>query len=315
MTSCLIIRGNPGNGKTYAAKILSQKFNVLNLSMDHVIDFISEYCRSKFGQSYPNFDPYKFFMHRIFKTKTDFYSFQNDLDEMITKNEEFFREFYEKFVEQKKPASFRHDASPDERKLCVNLGENGTFIESFAEEITNLVFKYVIKESPFFIVEGFYFRKGSKYTNELERHCKDVHHLGCFYTDIYECDGIGIQNIQGLEGKIWTMVKPHKKPIAKTITKSVKKTRRSYQSFSENALGDSRSHEKLPKLGLPDDLKGKNVIDLGCNEGFFCYECEKRGAKVTGVERDSYWYDLALERKKKLSSSVNFVNIDWKIGT
>jgi len=52
-------------------------------------------------------------------------------------------------------------------------------------------------------------------------------------------------------------------------------------------------------------------LDLGCNEGFFSFECEKRGAKVIGIERDKKWYNQALERKNQLSSFVNFVNEDW----
>ncbi len=30
---------------------------------------------------------------------------------------------------------------------------------------------------------------------------------------------------------------------------------------------------------LPDDLKGKTVLDIGCSDGFFSFESKKRGAK------------------------------------
>lgn len=36
--------------------------------------------------------------------------------------------------------------------------------------------------------------------------------------------------------------------------------------------------EKLPYFGLPDDLTGKRVLDIGCAEGFFTFEAERRGA-------------------------------------
>jgi tRNA (mo5U34)-methyltransferase len=36
--------------------------------------------------------------------------------------------------------------------------------------------------------------------------------------------------------------------------------------------------EKLPHYGLPDSLIGKRVLDVGCAEGFFSFECERRGA-------------------------------------
>ena len=38
------------------------------------------------------------------------------------------------------------------------------------------------------------------------------------------------------------------------------------------------TQRKLRRLGLPDDLTGKSVLDVGCSDGFFAFECEKRGA-------------------------------------
>jgi tRNA (mo5U34)-methyltransferase len=37
--------------------------------------------------------------------------------------------------------------------------------------------------------------------------------------------------------------------------------------------------EKLPFYGLPTDLTGKRVLDIGCAEGFFSFEAERRGAR------------------------------------
>jgi tRNA (mo5U34)-methyltransferase len=45
------------------------------------------------------------------------------------------------------------------------------------------------------------------------------------------------------------------------------------------------SVEKLPYFGLPQDLTGKRVLDIGCAEGFFSFEAEKRGAReVIGID-------------------------------
>ncbi len=40
-----------------------------------------------------------------------------------------------------------------------------------------------------------------------------------------------------------------------------------YQSFDDEK-GASASEKKLKAIRLPDDLTGKSVLDIGCNEGF-----------------------------------------------
>src|SRR6266852_317503 len=40
-----------------------------------------------------------------------------------------------------------------------------------------------------------------------------------------------------------------------------------------------------PRFGIPDDLEGRSVLDIGTASGFFAFECEKRGARpVVGTE-------------------------------
>jgi SAM-dependent methyltransferase len=60
-----------------------------------------------------------------------------------------------------------------------------------------------------------------------------------------------------------------------------------YQTFDDQK-GDSDSSAKLAAIGLPEDLTGKSLLDLGCNEGFFCREALRRGAtKVVGVDSNA----------------------------
>jgi tRNA (mo5U34)-methyltransferase len=48
---------------------------------------------------------------------------------------------------------------------------------------------------------------------------------------------------------------------------------------------DDPAQSKLPYYGLPDDLRGKRVLDIGCAEGFFSFEAERRGAReVIGID-------------------------------
>jgi tRNA (mo5U34)-methyltransferase len=43
--------------------------------------------------------------------------------------------------------------------------------------------------------------------------------------------------------------------------------------------------DKLPYYGLPEDLTGTRVLDIGCAEGFFSFEAERRGAReVIGID-------------------------------
>jgi tRNA (mo5U34)-methyltransferase len=43
--------------------------------------------------------------------------------------------------------------------------------------------------------------------------------------------------------------------------------------------GRAAERNVLPFLGIPEDLSGKTVLDIGCWDGFFSFECERRGAK------------------------------------
>ncbi|MHA1150993.1 MAG: class I SAM-dependent methyltransferase [Promethearchaeota archaeon] len=48
--------------------------------------------------------------------------------------------------------------------------------------------------------------------------------------------------------------------------------------------GRDFTQEKLITIKLPQDLKGKKVIDVGAWDGFFSFECERRGADVLAID-------------------------------
>jgi tRNA (mo5U34)-methyltransferase len=53
--------------------------------------------------------------------------------------------------------------------------------------------------------------------------------------------------------------------------------------------GVDDSPGRLARLALPDDLTGKSVLDVGAWDGFYSFECERRGAdRVVAVDSFSW---------------------------
>jgi tRNA (mo5U34)-methyltransferase len=65
---------------------------------------------------------------------------------------------------------------------------------------------------------------------------------------------------------------------------------------------------RLSLFGLPEDLRGKRVLDIGAWDGWFSFECERRGADVVAV--DCVELDTFLEAKELLGSRVEYLALD-----
>jgi SAM-dependent methyltransferase len=90
-----------------------------------------------------------------------------------------------------------------------------------------------------------------------------------------------------------------------------------YQDF--DGRGDSKSHQKLQALRLDDlaaitgrdagaPFKGLSILDLGCNEGFFCVEAIRQGAsRVVGIDANADFIDAARRR----CPDGTFLNTSW----
>jgi tRNA (mo5U34)-methyltransferase len=65
----------------------------------------------------------------------------------------------------------------------------------------------------------------------------------------------------------------------------------------------------LRQIRLPDDLSGMRVLDLGARDGYFSFECERRGASevvaLDYVPADQTGFEIC---KKILNSNVNYIN-------
>ncbi len=79
-----------------------------------------------------------------------------------------------------------------------------------------------------------------------------------------------------------------------------------YHQFNFSGLqtpGYDPTPMKLDALCLPEDLSGKTVLDIGACEGFFAFECERRGAKF--VMATDYW--TWREEERPIKSNFMFV--------
>lgn len=87
-----------------------------------------------------------------------------------------------------------------------------------------------------------------------------------------------------------------------------------YQSFEGDGASDSpaklaalRLEELKPGAGLPP-LHGKRVLDLGCNEGFFCRAAVEQGAlHVLGVDRSRPFIEAA----RRQVPEAEFLEASW----
>lgn len=97
------------------------------------------------------------------------------------------------------------------------------------------------------------------------------------------------------------------KYTAKLPVLRINAQRSGYQSF-EDQKGDSDSFAKLERLGLPERLDGLHVLDLGCNEGFFCINALNRGAaSVTGIDASEEY----IRRARTRNSRINYIHGSW----
>lgn len=73
--------------------------------------------------------------------------------------------------------------------------------------------------------------------------------------------------------------------------------------------GRQDSPALLAQIQLPEDLSGMRVLDLGARDGFFSFECERRGAKevvaLDYVDENITGFSLC---KEVLNSNVRFIN-------
>lgn len=96
--------------------------------------------------------------------------------------------------------------------------------------------------------------------------------------------------------------------------------RRNYQSYwldGEYVKGSRDTLKRFDAMGIPKDLSGKTIVDLGCQIGAICTECYLRGARViTGIDMNMDYiqiaHNIAMYNNHKIYYSVkDLANLLW----
>jgi tRNA (mo5U34)-methyltransferase len=78
---------------------------------------------------------------------------------------------------------------------------------------------------------------------------------------------------------------------------------------------EGRTADKLSWIGIPDDLSGKTVLDVGAWDGFFSFEAERRGARRVLATDSVMWRETTgkagfLLAHEALGSAVEALDVD-----
>jgi 2-polyprenyl-3-methyl-5-hydroxy-6-metoxy-1,4-benzoquinol methylase len=85
------------------------------------------------------------------------------------------------------------------------------------------------------------------------------------------------------------------------------------QRFEEysNCAGKSDCAGRLLAFGLPADMRGKNVLEVGCGTGYFSIRCAQRGADVWAVDT----HEESVRLSARIASSIyRLLNIKFYCG-
>ncbi len=104
------------------------------------------------------------------------------------------------------------------------------------------------------------------------------------------------------------------------MMKNLKEKAKKYNWYQSIPLGDGvvtdgetgeSETDKIKLMDLPVDLTGKSVLDIGCNEGFYSFEFEKRGAsKIIAVDKSPKAKEKFEFVKSVFNSKVDFLSTD-----
>lgn len=89
-----------------------------------------------------------------------------------------------------------------------------------------------------------------------------------------------------------------------------------YHSFrlpdGREIRGQADTFERLKALHLPEDLSGLDVLDIGSHEGFYSFECERRGAESV-VAADKITWEMFPEHRATFDTMRGLFESDVEV--
>jgi tRNA (mo5U34)-methyltransferase len=77
----------------------------------------------------------------------------------------------------------------------------------------------------------------------------------------------------------------------------------------EGRVTKDAMNRKMEYIKLPEDLTGKTVLDIGAWDGYYSFECEKRGATVTALEKEVR-HGTLVSLKETFNSDIEILYMD-----
>ncbi len=74
--------------------------------------------------------------------------------------------------------------------------------------------------------------------------------------------------------------------------------------FTEGLQSLETQRQRLSRFSIPADLTGKSVLDIGAWDGWFGFELERRGAKLTAIDVAENTRYLAA--RKRMGSNADY---------
>lgn len=107
--------------------------------------------------------------------------------------------------------------------------------------------------------------------------------------------------------------------IVKSLEEGLKKVKGDWHSPIDFGNGvvtkgrwtQRRFARRLRLMQIPEDLTNMRVLDIGAWDGFFSFECERRGAEVLSIDIwDKSEFERFLFAREKLNSKVQYMRLD-----